>query len=395
MIRAYVFLILCSAALSAVNVCAQVVSTMPGSLNASGNVSVDTEGNIYIADYGVALPTSNGMNVFKMTPEGMVSIFASGFNGASGNAFDSEGNLFQSNIGLGAIMKITPAGVVSTYSTGHVVPIGVEFDSEGNLFVSNCGANRIDLVTPDGASSVFAASTLLNCPNGMAIDNDNNIYTVNFGDGWVIKTSRFGEVSRLAFIPGNNNGHVTFANGVLYVVARSAHQIYQVTLDGDVSLLAGSGMRGKADGSALEAEFSLPNGIDASPTGDTLYVNDMVSSTDVTGLNPVVVRRIILSEVVSVEENRAQQAPIAELLETYPNPFIETARIRYQVSKPAFIAITILDPLGRKISQAVNEWKAPGAYTVEVDLGQGASGMYFCRLQAGEHIQVQRLQALR
>ena len=50
--------------------------------------------------------------------------------------------------------------------------------------------------------------------------------------------------------------------------------IFSVTLAGQVTLLAGAGPlgagpRGNDDGPALEATFSVPNGIRASPDGDT------------------------------------------------------------------------------------------------------------------------------
>ncbi len=54
-----------------------------------GGVAVDLVGNIYVADFGD--------EVFKITPEGERSRFATGFYGASGNAIDRAGNLLQSN----------------------------------------------------------------------------------------------------------------------------------------------------------------------------------------------------------------------------------------------------------------------------------------------------------
>ena len=64
---------------------------------------------------------------------------------------------------------------------------------------------------------------------------------------------------------------------------------------GDVRLLAGSGERGRRNGPALQATFSFPNDIAASPDGRHLYVNEIASDTgDHTRLAPMVVRRIVL-----------------------------------------------------------------------------------------------------
>ena len=81
----------------------------------------------------------------------------------------------------------------------------------------------------------------------------------------------------------------------LFVVARTAHQIYRVSLDGEVELFAGSGERGHDDGPALEATFSFPNDLAFSPDGTILYVNENASTTEPhTVLAPMIVRRIRL-----------------------------------------------------------------------------------------------------
>lgn len=78
-------------------------------------------------------------------------------------------------------------------------------------------------------------------------------------------------------------------------MARSAHQIYSVELDGQVDLLAGSGEQGLDDGPAQEATFSYPNDIGVSPDGRFLYVNDVadLASRGIL-LAPMVIRRIRL-----------------------------------------------------------------------------------------------------
>ena len=224
-----------------------------------------------------------------------MSVFATGLVGASGNAFDSKGDLFQSNIGASRISRITPNGTVSTFvSQGISNPVGIAIDAEDNLFVANCGNNTITKVTSDGVSTQFSSSPLLSCPNGIALASDGNLYVANFGNGQVLRVEPNGSATTFANLPGNNNGHITFANGVLYVVARSAHRIYQLTLDGELTLLAGTGTRGLWDGAALDARLSLTNDIAVSPDGSILYFNDVVNQTGGDVISPVVIRKLIL-----------------------------------------------------------------------------------------------------
>ena len=94
-------------------------------------------------------------------------------------------------------------------------------------------------------------------------------------------------------MPGTNNGHLTWHDGFLYVVARGAHKIFKVSPEGEVSLFAGSGKRGRDDGPAHEATFSFPNDIAVSPDGKSFYVNENASTTAPhTELAPMIVRRI-------------------------------------------------------------------------------------------------------
>jgi len=269
------------------------VTTLTEPFSGSGGVAVDASGVIYVADFGAALNNANGMNVSKITLDGVITVFASGLFGASGNAFDSQGNLFQSNIAAAKISKITPDGTVSTFTTSNIRnPVGVTVDENDNVYTTNCTSPGVIVkTTPAGVSTIFVSNSLMSCPNGLTIDDDGNLYTANFNNGNVIKIAQAGAVSVLATLPGANNGHLTFGNGRLYVVARKANQIYEVSLTGGMKLLAGTGAAGNSDGDALQSTWNLPNGIRLSPTGTELYINDKVVGTG-TELNPVVVRMI-------------------------------------------------------------------------------------------------------
>jgi len=274
----------------------RAVSTLTGAINAgSGGLDVDAQGNIYMADFGASLNGPPGTRVHKITPEGEVSVFANGLVGASGNDFDPDGNLIQSNISNGTVSKITPEGMVTTIATGFSAPVGVVHDGESAFYVCNCGSNTISKVDDDGTVSLFSSSTLLNCPNGIDMDSEGNLYIANFSNGTVVKITPTGMASSFASIPGANNGHLLINGSSIYVVGRGANSIYKVSFGGTVSLFAGTGVRGLDNGSLLKATFSLPNDIAFSPDGRKLYINDVGTLDPDTGvLKPVVIREIDL-----------------------------------------------------------------------------------------------------
>ncbi|OEK02874.1 hypothetical protein BFP97_15670 [Roseivirga sp. 4D4] len=241
----------------------------------TGGLEVDNEGNIYCADFGQSLNSPPGTLVYKITPNGEASIFATGLVGASGNTFNADGTLlYQSNIQGGRVSTINSSGQVTTFVSGMSSPVGVVFDSEGNLYVANCGDNTIKKVTPEGEVSTFASGNLFACPNGITIDNDGNLYVANFSNASVVKIDTQGNPSVLATFTGNNNGHITFYQGNLYVVARAANQVYRLDLEGNAELIVGSGTRGHDEGSAPQGSLSLPNDLEFSPDGRFLYIND-------------------------------------------------------------------------------------------------------------------------
>jgi sugar lactone lactonase YvrE len=250
-----------------------------------------------MSDFGRTLQGPPGARIYRVSPEGEVEVWAEGLVGASGNALDSQGRFLQSNIGSNTLSRIAPDGTVEAYaSEGFQAPVGIAVAPGDTLYVANCGSNTVQRVNPDGTSSRFSTSELLRCPNGITRAADGHLYVANFGNGDVIRIAPDGSASHFVTVPGDNNGHILWGNGVLYVVARGANQLYELTLDGELTLLAGTGERGLRDGPALEATLSLPNDIALSPDGGTLYFNDVARTTgEAREIAPTVVRALRLA----------------------------------------------------------------------------------------------------
>lgn len=288
------------------------VATLVPSINASGDVSVGPDGQLYVADFGQRLNNADGSEVYRISTQGEVSVFATGLAGPSGNEFDSQGNLIQANIAGNRVDRIDPQGNVTTIAaSGFASPVGVAIDAQDTIFVANCGSSSLSRI--DGSAGVEIASGLpLSCPNGLTIDPDGNLYAANFNNGNIVKVTPEGDVSIFAttptsnFRPSGGNGHITFGNGRLYVVSNAAAQVVELSLEGELTLLAGDGTRGHNDGPALESSFSSPNGIALSADGRTLYINEAESTQGITlntatfPLNPSLVRSIELEDSLAI-----------------------------------------------------------------------------------------------
>ncbi|HUI30734.1 MAG TPA: T9SS type A sorting domain-containing protein [Candidatus Acidoferrales bacterium] len=82
-------------------------------------------------------------------------------------------------------------------------------------------------------------------------------------------------------------------------------------------------------------------------------------------------------------------------LVTRPNPFNPTTMIDYQLPVVSHVTLKIFDVLGREVATIVDEKKMPGTYEVKFDGSKFASGVYFCRMNAGNYVSTRKLLLLK
>jgi hypothetical protein len=76
-----------------------------------------------------------------------------------------------------------------------------------------------------------------------------------------------------------------------------------------------------------------------------------------------------------------------ELLQNYPNPFNSNSKIRFQITKPADVKLTVYDVLGRLITTIVNQKLLSGTYEVDFNGLDYPSGVYLYQLVSDKFIQ--------
>ncbi len=289
-------------------------------------VSVDSKGNVYVSD------TYNNI-IRAISPAGVVSTVAgiptlgyldgpaasAQFYAPGGSAFDSQGNLYVADYGNNMIRKITPAGVVSTYAgngtagyrngaataaslTGKTDtlayfnnPAAVAVDAAGNVYVADRGNNVIRKILTTGrvitiagtrtAGYVDATDELasFSSPSGIAVDASGNVYVADEGNSAIRKINPSDVVTTIAgglTQPGLLNLPAALTidkSGNLYIVDEGG-RVFEYTTSNVLYNLAGTlNKSGLVNGAGTAALFSNPQGIAIDANGN-LYVADQYNN---------------------------------------------------------------------------------------------------------------------
>lgn len=88
--------------------------------------------------------------------------------------------------------------------------------------------------------------------------------------------------------------------------------------------------------------------------------------------------------------------PIAYVLhQNWPNPFNSQAMIQYDVKRPGQIRLTIFNLLGQKVTTLVDRRHLAGSFAATWDATGLPSGIYLCRLQAGDFVTTKKMVLLK
>jgi hypothetical protein len=233
-------------------------------------------------------------------------------------ALDGAGSLYIADTGNNVIRKVTPDGTITTIAGDAInqqlgfsgdggaaisallsVPSGVAIDSAGNVYIADFGNNRIRMVSSSGVITTVAGGgailggdgpatgvRLVN-PTDLAVDANNNLYFAERGLDVIRKVTPDGTITTVAGGGSSlgNGGPATSANldpvgvtvdagGNLYIPDAS-NQVFEVTPDGTIAIVAGNGSQSFSGdgGPATGAALNGPSGV-AVDAAQNIYISD-------------------------------------------------------------------------------------------------------------------------
>lgn len=286
---------------------------LASTLNYPFGVAVDSTGAVYFSERA-----SNSNRVRKVAAGVLTTVVGTGVNGSTGDGgqaskatlntpwgltIDSAGNLYIADNGNNRVRKVTSAGVISTFAT-IPSPTGLAFDSAGNLYVASNSNQvmKVDLqghittvagtgVQGDSGDGGKATDAMLTNPWSVALDSADNLYIAepqtdrvrkvttqgiistfagtgvygSSGDGGQAASATLGYPSALRFDPAGN----------LYISGHLEGHIRKVSPSGIISRFAGGGPSNQlGDGKiATAATISIPDELAFDAAGN-LYIAD-------------------------------------------------------------------------------------------------------------------------
>ncbi len=206
-----------------------------GDLVAPSRLIVDGRGRLIIATLDRIVLIEPGQAAIVVAGNGEAGFAGDGgtaanaqFNGNSGMAIDSEGNLLVADRGNGRLRRIDASGVVSTIagtgdneSTGDGGPavaasldrpVDVAVGPDGSIFVAELGGHRIRRIGRDGVINTYAGvgiagfdgdggpavEALLNSPRAIEVDSEGNLYIADWRNSVLRRVAVDGSISTVA-----------------------------------------------------------------------------------------------------------------------------------------------------------------------------------------------------
>jgi hypothetical protein len=274
-----------------------------------------------------------------------------------------DGNL---GIVIGYVTPSTPATYVS-----------VGYDSTVYVATGEAGSGRYFAYTPDLQTIKWQLNVPYNYYSGCPIGREGVFITS--GSGTEIRAYKPNIIRKsVADFRSSGRDIIASIQTVSYFDQSSyAPTFWQWTFEG-----------GTPNSSTLQ------NPADIQYTTPGIYSVQLIATNSFGADTIVRTKYVHVGELVGLEDDQTIVSKY-KLEQNYPNPFNPSTRIKYTIPSTEFVSLKVYDILGNEITTLVSEEKSIGTYEVNWNAVDLPSGIYFCKLSAGNFIQTRKMTLLK
>jgi photosystem II stability/assembly factor-like uncharacterized protein len=269
------------------------------------------------------------------------------------------------------LYRTSNGGTNWNYNSIQEITYGLQFlNSNYGYFYS--GTNRIYKSTNSGinwsltfiANNTIQGFTFLDTINGYFCGNSSSpsihgmvLKTTNGGYNWIEILRDYTQINNINFV-NNNTGYALFNPNTLY----------------------------RTSNGGLNWSKQIPD--------STKILNAIHFINAYTGWlvgNQGIVLYTTNGGSTFIDEIKSTIPYSFSLFQNYPNPFNPTTKIKFEIAKAGDVKIVVYDVSGREVQTLVDDALKPDTYETVFNGAMLTSGIYFCRLSAGDFIQTRRM----
>ncbi|MCC6864621.1 MAG: T9SS type A sorting domain-containing protein [Ignavibacteria bacterium] len=121
---------------------------------------------------------------------------------------------------------------------------------------------------------------------------------------------------------------------------------------------------------------------------DCKYDGNAIFNAAVSTNNEVIISADILEGIIKTNELIPNEY---KLEQNYPNPFNPLTSINFSIPIKDYVIISIFNAMGEIVSKPVADYYIQGNYTFTFDALKLPSGIYFCRMIAGNYVKTNKM----
>jgi Secretion system C-terminal sorting domain len=97
----------------------------------------------------------------------------------------------------------------------------------------------------------------------------------------------------------------------------------------------------------------------------------------------------------SIAEVGVNSPSVFSLNQNYPNPFNPSTMISYSLPQATNVKLIVYNAIGQPVRVLENGFKSAGTYNVSFNASELSSGIYFCKIEAGQFSQIRKMMLLK